>query len=275
MYCYNCGKEIPQESKFCPYCGTVQGKKKGNGGNGSKKVGLIVVLVLILMAAMVIFVMGSNGPSDSGSSDSGKITREPTIAAEETWQNAEETFGQEDGWQTLYGDRYYFEDGKMYVELHEIDGELYYFDEEGILQVDQDIDYEDVTLHADYDGHISEITYDAVFGSWSEEKYRFEGSGRSSIMEFASEVEDCDSFRFCLEASGARGAKVNGNWKVHIRCNGKWEYVNTFDFTEPSGYMDVKFETPKTFDAITAYPTVRGNASYSALFYLEDVHCYY
>lgn len=243
MYCYNCGKEIPQESKFCPYCGTVQGKKKGNGGNGSKKVGLIVVLVLILMAAMVIFVMGSNG--------------------------------QEDGWQTLYGDRYYFEDGKMYVELHEIDGELYYFDEEGILQVDQDIDYEDVTLHADYDGHISEITYDAVFGSWSEEKYRFEGSGRSSIMEFASEVEDCDSFRFYLEASGARGAKVNGNWKVHIRCNGKWEYVNTFDFTEPSGYMDVKFETPKTFDAITAYPTVRGNASYSALFYLEDVHCYY
>lgn len=265
MYCYNCGKEIPQESKFCPYCGSVQGKTKSHGGNGSKKVGLIVVLVLILMAGLVLFVMSSGG--SSGSSDGGNITRETA--------NAEETFGQEDGWQTLYGDRYYFEDGKIYVELHEIDGELYYFDEEGILVVDQDIDYEDVILHADYDGHISEITYDTIFGSWSEEKYRYEGSGRSSIMEFMSEVEDCDSFRFCLEASGARGAKVNGNWKVHIRCNGKWEYVNTFDFTEPSGYMDVQFDSPKTFDAITAYPTVRGNASYSALFYLEDVHCYY
>ena len=148
-----------------------------------------------------------------------------------------------------------------------------YFDEDGALAENEDVDYYGTTLHAGRDGIIEGITYDEIWGNWSDERYSFGNGGHSSIIEFNSEIENCDSFQFCLEAGGLHGAKVNGTWKIYIRCNGNWEFAQDINYTEPDGCFDIKLNGYKNFDAITAYPTVRGNATYSAVFYLQNVHC--
>lgn len=114
---------------------------------------------------------------------------------------------------------------------------------------------------------------DEIGGEWSDEYYHYGNNGRSSVLELSFEVEDCDSFRFYLEAGGLHGAKVNGKWKIYVRHNGNWEFVQDINYTEPNGYFDIKLDGYKNFDAITACPMVQGNATYSAVFYLQNVHC--
>jgi hypothetical protein len=184
-----------------------------------------------------------------------------------------ETEALTDGWHTINGKRYYIQDGEKYVDLQEIDNALYYFDEDGALAENEDVDYYGTTLHAGRDGIIGGITYDEIWGNWSDERYSFGNGGHSSIIEFNSEIENCDSFQFCLEAGGLHGAKVNGTWKIYIRCNGNWEFAQDINYTEPNGYFDIKLDGYKNFDAITACPMVQGNATYSAVFYLQNVHC--
>ncbi len=273
MYCHNCGKEISESVKFCPHCGTEQNQhcKKETKTTGTRIWrtirNILIILVLIPMVILSIAFVSAVFDEDEES-------RPVEAAAPAETADPTEITLPENGWYALYGDRYYFKDGLKCVELHEIDGNLYYFDEEGVLSVNKKIPYNGVILHAGHDGRINELTYEAVYGKWAEESYHFGNSGSSSILEFHSEVENCDSFTFYLESNGERGAKVNGTWKVYIRCNGKWEYVDKISYTEPMGTFDFSFDEPKTFDAITAYPTVQGNASYSSLFYLQNVHCY-
>ena len=175
-------------------------------------------------------------------------------------------------WATKY-DAYYIQDGEKYVDLQKIDNALYYVDEDGALAENEDVDYYGTTLHAGRDGIIEGITFDEIGGEWSDEYYHYGNNGRSSVLELSFEVEDCDSFRFYLEAGGLHGAKVNGKWKIYVRHNGNWEFVQDINYTEPNGYFDIKLDGYKNFDAITACPMVQGNATYSAVFYLQNVHC--
>ena len=59
MYCKNCGKEIEDDSSFCPYCGSSVNKKivveskatkgdKGNSENCFGAIGFIVSVVAVL-----------------------------------------------------------------------------------------------------------------------------------------------------------------------------------------------------------------------------------
>lgn len=275
MYCYNCGKEIADSSKFCPCCGAEQNRRGWHFGKRLRQIllGLIVVPLVILGMLVVFSAFDRDDDVQEPPTTAAAPTAAPTVAP--TTEPAEEVTVPEDGWYEENGDRYYFEDGLMYVALQEIDGSLYYFDDDGVLITNEDIEMDGVVLHAGYDGQIDDVTYEAIYGKWAEESYRFGNGGSSSILELSSKVEDCDSFRFYLEANGQHGARVNGNWKVYIRCNGSWVYVDTINYSEPSGYFNISFDRPTSFDAITAYPTVQGNASYSSLFYLTNVHCYF
>lgn len=281
MYCYHCGKEIPESAKYCPYCGTEQDKPKNPGNHdGGRNIWralrrviiALIVVPLVILGLPVVFTMFHEAQN----------TPEPTVPAESAAGDSQsqsnppvptESQIPEDGWHTENGKRYYIRDGQKYVDIQEIDGELYYFDEDGVLAVNRDVDYGSVFLHANRKGCLEGMTIKELFGTWAEKPYRFGNGGTSSILELAIEVENCDSFRFCLEASGKYGAKENGRWKIYIRHNGKWEFVQNIDYKEPKGYFDIVLEEPKTFDAITAYPTVEGNASYDSLFYLQNVHC--
>lgn len=272
MYCYKCGKELSDSAKFCQYCGAEQEyaqqqkQIKEPVSHGKKGFWGIIRKVLLVLVLVPLAILGLLVVLAFFEDDEEQIHPETTAATELSTL--------EDGWHALYGERYYIEDGLKYAGLHEIDDKLYFFDDEGILAVNQDVRYESVVLQAGHDGQITAITYDAVYGKWAEEDYHFGNGGSSSILELSSEIENCDSFSFYLESHGERGAKVNGTWKVYIRCNGKWEFVDKINYTEPNGSFYFTFDTPKTFDAITAYPTVQGNASYSSLFYLKDVHCF-
>lgn len=282
MYCYKCGKEISETVKFCPYCGTEQGEShqhqnQGKKDSGKKNVGaiirkillILIIIPLAIFGLLVLFALIGDDEDDETISATEKVVSDIS----EVQQPDAEPEIPEDGWLTVDGDRYYFEDGLKYVELHEIDNELYYFDEDGVLVVNDEVRYESVTLEAGKDGKIDAITYDAIYGEWAEEDYRFGNGGSSSILKLSKKVENCDTCTFYLESHGQRGAKVNGNWKVYIRCNGQWEFVKKINYSEPNGSFTLVFDSPKTFDAITAHPTVQGNATYSSLFYLEDVHC--
>ena len=285
MYCYRCGKEIPESAKYCPYCGTEQNKPKDSGNrDGGRNIWRIlrrviiavIVVPLVILGLLVVFATIREAqntpeptvPTESAAGDS----RSPNNPTNEAPVPTESQIP-EDGWHTENGKRYYIRDGQKYVDIQEIDGELYYFDEDGVLAVNRDIDYDEMILHANRKGCLEGMTIKELFGTWAEKPYRFGNGGTSSILELAIEVENCDSFRFCLEASGKYGAKENGRWKIYIRHNGKWEFVQNIDYKEPKGYFDIVLEEPKTFDAITAYPTVEGNASYDSLFYLQNVHC--
>ena len=285
MYWYHCGKEIPESVKFCPYCGAEQDQPKepGNRGGGRniwrilrRVIIAVIVVPLVILGLLVVFatihearnIPESTVPAESVAGDSqspGNPTSEAPVPTENQIP--------EDGWHTENGERYYICDGQRYVDLQEIDGELYYFDEAGVLAVNQDVRYGELILHSDRYGCIEGMTIEELFGTWAEKPYRFGNGGSSSVLELSTEVENCDSFRFCLEANGLHGARVNGTWKIYIGHDGKWEFVQNIDYTEPKAYFDINFEEPKTFDAITAHPTVEGNASYSSLFYLRNVHC--
>lgn len=283
MYCHHCGREINETAKFCPYCGAEQKKtatpNEPGGGNSPWlrriMIGLAVILLVVagLLAVRAMLKHDDDAPKvPETTAPTEEDTRSKDKPASEAPAPTESQIP-EDGWHTENGERYYICDGEKYVDLQEIDGKLYYFDESGVLAVNRDVDYDAMILHANRNGCLEGLTIKELFGTWAEEPYRFGGGGSSSVLELATEVENCDSFRFCLEASGMHGAKVNGTWKIYIRHDGKWEFVQNIDYTEPKGYFDINLEEPKTFDAITAHPTVEGNASYSSLFYLQNVHC--
>lgn len=238
------------------------------GNNRKKSLVRKIRSILLILIIIPLALLGLLSLSNDSEKDDSKHTIQENKPAPTT-----EATAPPNGWQEFNGDSYYFEDGLKYVGLHDISGELYYFDDNGVLVTNREVPYESVVLDVGYDGQVEAVTYEAVYGTWAEKSYRFGNGGSSSILELSSEVENCDSFQFYLESHGERGAKVNGNWKVYIRCNGQWEFVEKVYYSEPSGCFTFTFSTPKTFDAITAHPTVQGNASYSSLFYLKNVHC--
>lgn len=282
MYCQNCGRKIDDTAKFCPYCGSEQkrapGQENQSGNNVEGKnpwprgvfIGLAVIAIVVVgLFAVCAALDGDDMPVATEPRESQIETTPPTEAPVPTT----ETQIPEDGWKTVDGKRYYYQDGEKYVGVQEIDGALYYFDKNGVMAVGQNVRYGSTTFHTSSDGSIEAFTFSVMYGDWAEESYRFGNGGSSSVLEFSSEIMNCDSFRFCLEASGMYGAKVNGTWKIYIRHNGQWKFVQDIDYTQPKGYFDIKLDEPKTFDAITAHPTVEGNASYTSSFYLQNVHC--
>lgn len=283
MFCFNCGKQLEDHMKFCPGCGAKQsdsgqqysGKQTKNSGNKGKVLiiavaALALILLLIIGAVMTIVVLNKRDktevyvPAETTAAVETRVLPQPVETEPEI---------PEDGWHMENGERYYYSDGQMYVDLQEIDGEVYYFYSDGALAVNEEVDLDGYRLDADRNGAITGITYDRVIGDWSGEKFHYGNSGKCSVIELPAELENCDSCTLYLEAEGQHGAKVNGTWKVYVRSNGEWEYVQEISFTEPDGSFKLRFNRPKNFDAITAHPTVQGNASYGAWFCLEDVHC--
>ncbi len=340
MYCYNCGKEIAETVKFCPYCGAEQKQPQqspqwqqpqqpvqqpqqqepqpqpiqqqpaqwqnpqqqdtqwqapqqptqwqnppaanNSGKNNFWQSRLPIILAAVALVVVVLLaVRAFHNRTDAQNELKAIATTEPAATEAAPTEKVTyteppaptETEALTDGWHTINGKRYYIQDGEKYVDLQEIDDALYYFYEDGALAENEYVEYYGSSFHAGRDGKIDEITFGEIGGTWSDEDYHFGNNGRSSILELSLKMANCDSFQLYLEANGWHGAKVNGTWKIYIRCNGRWEYVQDIKYTEPSGYFDIKLNGYKDFDAITAYPTVQGNASYSAIFYLQNVHC--
>ena len=89
MYCTNCGKELPENSKFCNYCGSAQGagvqserltvpeSKKTKAPK--KKSGWLAVSVFLI--SVFIVVMCFNGISDDNKTENGGSADESAVSA--------------------------------------------------------------------------------------------------------------------------------------------------------------------------------------------------
>lgn len=212
MYCQHCGREIPNQSRFCSYCGAAQNGTDGQTESGNH-LGLIVFIGILAVAVMLFVVW--NEAKNTQTPIHTDVTRPSSSAsAQITANQSQKSLSQKDG-----------------------------------------------------------KTYDTIAGEWSEESYYFGNGGSAAIMEFSSEVEDCRSLTFYLKASGNYGAHFNGTWKVFVKSHGQWEHAADLDFLEPDGSFTITFDDPTDFTAITAYPTIQGNASYSVLYGVYDVYC--
>lgn len=275
MYCSNCGSKLPDNAKFCSNCGAPRpGSSAVTAGisspaptpvkrtNGFGRWFLKLLIVSVVVAGVNILLSNEDSGSKSSPTPSVSVSSPKSTTAKRP----------ENGWHTEDGKQYYFKDSKICVGIHEIDGTLYYFHEDGALALNTTAEVDGDRLETDYSGRITAATVSRIGGNWSADKYHFGNNGTSSIMELSMDVEDCDRASIYIEASGMYGASVSCNWKVYVRSHGTWVFATELYFTEPSGTYPIRFDTPLDFDAITAYPTVQGNASYSAYYELVDVH---
>lgn len=277
MYCRYCGTSLPDNAKFCTNCGAAQDGGTGETHFKKSKVPIVILIALaVLVVALVAVVLAilagiGNAPAQQDDPARSLPTDAPAITTIST--SAPAPTLPQDGWYTSDGNRYYYHDGTALTGLQDLDGTVYYFYEDGTLATDTTIDFEEGSLEFDSQGRLAGYTLATVSGAWSSESFRFGHSGKATILELDTQVEDCRSMTLYLEASGLRGAKVNGQWKLHIRSHGTWEYVQDISFTQPDGSYSIRFSTPKDFDAITVYPTVQGNASYNVYYGLFDLYC--
>lgn len=286
MVCHHCGKELPEDSRFCPYCGASQAqqdKKRPSGRSIVKGVLIVLVALLAIVRLMELIPDKEETPVSLSTTPVALATipapvrEEPTPAPTlppATQAPTETTIPlPEDGWYRENGQWYYYLDGQPLVDIQSIDGDYYYFYEDGALAVNSRIETDYFALQTDSEGVIQRVIYNEIWGEWAEKSYSYGNGGHSSILNLSFPVKECTSMTLHLEASGNRGAKMNGTWKFYVRSGGKWKMVQKLDFKEPSGDFEIQFDTPMSFDAITAHPTKEGNASYSCNYHLADVDC--
>lgn len=285
MYCRNCGTRLPENTRFCSYCGAPQtvgyGQGYGQGyvhrRNNGPLILIAILALLVLIGCFLMLILDRNEPDVSVKADP------PATQSYEPAKPAvgvigpiilpdEKTQPPQDGWHEEGGRRFFFINGQFVIGLQEIDGILYYFYSDGSLAVNTEVEVDGNTLEIDQSGCVVAITYGKIDGDWTGEKYRYGCSGASSVKALDTRVENCDQTGFYIEANGNYGANVSCNWKIYVRSGGTWVFVKEVYYSEPSGTFTIKFDRPMNFDAITAYPTIQGNASYSSYFCLVDVH---
>ena len=76
MFCPNCGKEIPDGSKFCPYCGeSLKGRagtaSKGKPARNLSKIIIPLIIIIILLSSAFAYIkfikpnIGSNAQKET------------------------------------------------------------------------------------------------------------------------------------------------------------------------------------------------------------------
>lgn len=94
-FCKNCGKELPKEAVFCPYCMTkLIDVKTGAEVKVKKKkyiVFLVIALLVIIVAACVFFAVRGLSDTDNDKPESKKQDKKPVATKESTESEAEDT----------------------------------------------------------------------------------------------------------------------------------------------------------------------------------------
>lgn len=283
MFCRKCGGQLPDNARFCNFCGADL-----NGNNEKKKTGVVVILVaaavfLLVLVLVVLLIIGSaqNAPKSEE-----PVTRQPEdaivlqpeepIIRQPVVTAAPETEAPVilNGWYEENGKTYYLEDGQYYVGLWDIDGQYYFFGDDGVLQRNTTGEDEDgYKFIVDGSGRVTRICYPQIYGQWAAKGYSHGNNGRSSVMEYTTPIQGCSSLDLYVEAEGNYGSNVDGNWRVVFKIDGKWKEITSFSYSGSSTTTHIEFPSPVTIEAITAYPTKQGNASYSGYYELKNVWC--
>ncbi len=57
MYCRNCGKEIPNDSRICPFCGKEQSNSNYASYDDSGSIGWAILGFFIPLAGLILFLV--------------------------------------------------------------------------------------------------------------------------------------------------------------------------------------------------------------------------
>lgn len=122
MFCQNCGKQIENDVKFCPYCGTENilepkqekpavSVKKEKAGKKRTSFILIAVVALIIIVGMTLFPSANSGTSETikDLSSYADYTEEQLVKELGYTKNASGIYPEETHL------NFYFTDGKMYM----------------------------------------------------------------------------------------------------------------------------------------------------------------
>lgn len=106
MFCTECGKEIPDDATFCPYCGKTVRESNGSGFNShnsektSNSISKIIIISIAVAAVIVLVIlflgMGMRGESTNSASAiaSSAAATESTVASEAFVDATESTYGE-------------------------------------------------------------------------------------------------------------------------------------------------------------------------------------
>lgn len=270
MYCSNCGSRLPDDARFCPNCGAARsGASAQKSSPAPKKRGFGTWVLRVFIASLILTAV-NHFTAKPAPQKTVEIKPAATVAAPSS--PAPSSRAPQSGWYEKNGKRYYYSGGTPMTGLQEIGGVPYYFKSDGSLASNTTAQVNGLTLEIGSGGRITGLTVPQVSGDWSSESYHYGNGGRSSIMELETEIENCDRTDIYIEAKGNYGASVSCNWKIYVRSHGTWVFAKEVYFSEPSGTFQIRFDSPMDFDAVTAYPTVQGNASYSCYFAPVNVH---
>ena len=80
MLCPNCGKEVPDRSKFCPYCGTeITSTKKRKHSN--LKIILPIMIVMVLLSSFAVYQVIKTQIGERGENNNQQVATEQEIPA--------------------------------------------------------------------------------------------------------------------------------------------------------------------------------------------------
>lgn len=91
MYCRNCGKVIPEDSVYCPYCGLPAEAGTGKGNSGAHRIVFRIVLpVILVMVALACVAMVTRRTSPDENPGAVRTPSIPvTLPTEATVEEAE------------------------------------------------------------------------------------------------------------------------------------------------------------------------------------------
>lgn len=174
----------------------------------------------------------------------------PTETQESTQEYVQMVF---DGWVSSGGYRYYHVAGEPVVGWYTIDGQEFYFDEEGKAAIGRTVMIGQDSYYFDVYGKVKTITYASVEYSKSTSAFRFQttdGAIRNVVyLQLQEPAENCVSFDFTLEETSAAGEQ----WVICVRINGQWTSCATVEIAGRGIAQTVELSEPTGFDAVMAY----------------------
>lgn len=78
MFCKKCGKEIPDDSKFCPYCSEKAGDEKKSKSNSP----IIIACVAVIVALLVVIAFMAGKLSDKKGENTTTTSSQTSISTE-------------------------------------------------------------------------------------------------------------------------------------------------------------------------------------------------
>lgn len=75
MFCRSCGKEIPEGTKFCPYCGASQNGVSSTNANDTGSFGWAVLGFFIPLAGLILYLVWKDTqPKNANQAGKGALT---------------------------------------------------------------------------------------------------------------------------------------------------------------------------------------------------------